>query len=410
MPRTGRSKVLATLAGAALAAVGVLAPACAAIFGFDELADRPDAAAQPPPVTPDASGAELEDASREASAPPAPTLCTNAGLPGPPPPQRDAGADRSYLFALSELRFSPREEEVLGLDIDCIDTQSAATSSCALPVDDQQAIFEAAIRDRRPGVDNAAGVLLAGIESSAPMFFKHSEIAARVREGYAGMLFQLELVSSLQSEYAVMMLAYPAQGKYVAGQGCVPKLDTAYQPGADAGAADEWCLDERFQNAPMRGFGYIREGRLLIGFERLYVPVVDSVGQPALSYMELSHAFLAARIDTTASPPALRDGMLGGRWSVDDMGRMFAAASTKPDSGACRIGGDQRGPLEQFACNMRDVLASGFTDPTTPCDSLSVGLGFEAYGVESRGPFVSVREFKEDCEATDAAPLACPVP
>lgn len=376
--------------------------ACASIFGFDELTDRVDDAGAVADV-----GSPRTDGGPDDAGIIIPRTCE--GAYAPPETRKPAGGDR-YDFALSDMALTGQER---GFDLDCVDTDTLESSSCRL----EDAATLAQVGDLA-GLDNAANKFMGQAMSFLGGGGGDQSVVTRIQRGWSSVLFSMSSVVSLDDDDDVLVYAFPASrlapacerfdGGTDADGGAVPRAPAF---------ADEWCLDERFRHPQLgstlpASHAYIRAGHLVARFDRLVIPLADTEGR--LAYIDLSDALLMARITPTASGYALTEGNLGGRWTTKAFVDVFREAE-KNDS--CKNNSQFENSFVRYFCPHRDIRAAD--PPGTGCDAVSIGFGFEAYGVKTvmsddvvwHRPFLVTEKCADagsDAAAEDAGTGDCP--
>lgn len=347
-----------------------------------------------------------------------------------PPYGVGRGNPKVYHLALSSLRFVPREDEFLGLDLDCTNTVSRATSSCVAQSEVSDLLFDGLIVDTADGVDNVSTPLFFGAAGQAPGVFNFGLMSQRVREGLVGMTFTLGDVGDLVNDSSIVVLAYPVRSVLPHGQGsCLPRdagtepddpldagdrADAAPEPldaAADAGLRtlardDVWCRDARFVQGPdgVLGSGleadnaWIRDGRLVAHFSKLSIPIRDEKTPAYLIYVHLNDVYMSATIEVDAEGlPTLVDGVLTGRVQLPSLLREIALATSRSSAGE-ECSADQAVMTNVITrlCVARDLSEAGFA-PGQPCTAISMALGFETYAVDSPGTIALTRTYEDKC-------------
>lgn len=370
----------------------VLSAACASILGFERLSE--DEATTP---TTEAGTLDAAEAGTDA----APVTCPEIGVPPAPPPTGNSDAGHEILSAVSLLDFGIDVNQSLpggyNLDRTCtnVPTQRTCTST------QTQGSFDKYERDGDGGLDNAGVRLFADIAAISSEI-NPTQINARLREGQYGAILRVKEWNGLPTDESVFFEFYPALRVVAPDGGSVPSFTPT----------DRWKLDDRFEIAPgihgsqLRATAYVTDNRVVAYFDELIVPLVIP-GDPKLFDAKLREVWVTATIatDTAGGPPRLTDGIISGRWRTVDF---FEAVRTiyLVDTGSlsdvvvCDVNRILLyDVIQSTVCQSRDIRAASKDDgQNLPCDSFSIGVRFDTYGVTDEGDFVP---------SNDAGPPRC---
>jgi len=378
--------------GAGLLLCSALSAACAVILGFDPLVEGTE---QPPDAQVDVPDAGGSDAAVPAS------RC----LPLGPSPLTSSGERTSRFFALDSLRFRAADGGIApGLNLDCIDTKEPERrSGCVLGAVPTEAL------DFGAGIDNTASRVLDLVEATS---FDFGDFDRRVRSGDVGIVFQI-LGDFAQGGGGMTVYATPARGLSTATAGCGGRQADAEVPITGDAARelryeDRWCTDKRFksgvtdESVQQTKEGWIEGDRFVAHFETLDIPLLgrgpdrDGEGDDPVTYMTLHNVWITARIEAgeDAGQSRLRDGTIAGRWTPNDILRLYTGAI---DRELCGLVGPNLQYLGNRLCGIQDIVVEPGTTESSPCDSLSIGIGFDAYQVANDGEYANIPVAIDQC-------------
>jgi hypothetical protein len=300
--------------------------------------------------------------------------CEHAGPPDKPSVV-DAGGDIDIVLALSHISFGIGPDAgtgYAGYDVDKTCTCQGEDDSCLRP-----AWASAPDCDQPGGRDNAAGELMKELASSVDTFGE-ARFNADVQAGIWTTLSRIRNYNGLADDDQVEISWYVASDFWSThmdpdgGKGR-PKWD----------GTDEWPIS----TVSLKGTG-LADGGVSYDLDHpistdknAYVSGGVAVGMlpkgmlPIDPNMKLvfSDLYLTGRLVNTPQGWALEDGVLAGVWTLEDifsqLGHMVILGLP-----AC-IGSPPYAVLKGLICKRADIYRSRGT-PTTPCDSLSVGLSF----------------------------------
>ena len=347
-------------------AVAACLSACASLFGFEELTFSPDASTPPDaPTSPEPDGSTV------------PTTCETSKRP-PSRPDSGPGEDSLELtFAIDRFDVGIRPDggglaAPNGFDLDETCTDEPSQSSCVTRASPGQ--FADYVKDKAGGVDNAAFVLLQLLGDSlgkdAP--FTPDQINGGLRRGRFGFLLDVKGYNGEANDQNVRVSFRPSLGTTDAG---APRFD----------GNDEWALDTEFANTEdflggkfIDVTAYVRDSVLYTAFPELVLPIQRSANGNVLRIV-LRDVLVSARIDKVGSKLALSQGVVAGKWPVEDAFagiRKVAYGSDEVSTLCSQPEYDTQ--FRQRACGALDIRQGLGRDAAAPCDALSVGFGFAA--------------------------------
>lgn len=351
----------------------------------------------------DAGGTETAAAGEAGSAP---NACDTVLVP-PPPDGGSAGGTDKFVVALST--FLPIFDGdgggvPVGLNLDRACTDSTATASCVL----EGGRFTS---DLPAGVDLGAKSifdLLTRLEESATTggakFITAKTINDRLANGNFGLVAEVSSYNGEANDGEVALALYPAV------------IRTRPPPGTvSTSPNDSWTLD-RSGLITVNGVvgpkfiatrAYISEMVLVAEFDAF---AMDLAIQDRVPFaLKLSDVHVRAQVAKDAlQSRKLVQGVLAGRWSVDDFLASIGSTTVSTDQGE----GQQvcLSPyLQSFlgtVCAGRDLASTPALDgKSSPCTSMGMSLSFETYSIKSRGAAGDPRDAAPPC--LDASAFSC---
>jgi len=316
---------------------------------------------------------------------------------GPPPrPAVSGGGGPDLTLALQNLHFavdygSPGvAPSVAGLDLDhgCSKEDGTPTTCVSSPLASPH-------KDDGKGVDNGLGWLLAD---------NHAQIGGLLSpntDARVTLILTLKGYSGQMDDDQVEVDAYVTAG--------VEPVDGAGTPSEPQwNASDRWTLS--CETIPVCGTATIITeasdthayvaGGVLVSQELSRLPVVTT------SQLQQGGGFVAVRVnlnDPVIVAPLVREGtgfgirggLLGGRWSTDEMMAAVAAVCIPPEAS---VG---------FVCTNADVASLEKLDGTGhACDALSVGMRFDAHPATLADGAIAPIVYDTPCDAGAAG--SCP--
>jgi hypothetical protein len=287
-----------------------------------------------------------------------------------PPDQPDGGSggDLEFIVAVREINFgdvtgNPKE---IGFDLDSRCTCDGEGSACL-----RESWASAEACDGPGGRDNAAGVLLSEM---APLFsgFGSARWSQGAVEGSWSVLLRVRNYNGLADDRDVRL------DWYVPGPYWADKSDKSDVPSWDG--TDTWPIQS---NSLVEQGGKFDIDRPKVYDEHAYVTggvLVGSLSASAFQVskdytIDLSGAFITAKVVEGAQGWTLQDGVLAGRWKLSGM--LAQASRIEIFSVPVCMDHPAYGGVKEKICALADIH-SGLGGPTTPCDSISAGLEFQA--------------------------------
>jgi hypothetical protein len=374
--KRARWALLLVLAGSAGAGCEILA----GLTGDRTLA--PDGGAAPP------DGAGPANDAGDAG------MCQHATVPEVPDiPDVDGGGP--IVLALHSIELSENDtpqQTPIGLDLDLVCTCEGDGPSCQ---------SGSTACDGPEGRDNAAATLFhllnTGVETFSSTYF-----SAQAGAGQWSVLFQISHYSKTANDPQLEVDVYPTRGFTGTGQTPLWQGTDLWPISSDAvgdasapPATDPLYVDAR---------AYVADGVLVFSLPDVPIVLGSAAGELTI---RLTAAVFMANLVKTNGQWSMKAGTIAGRWKQSDL---FLAASTFKDSMGMPICTTDPAYLllKGELCNGSDIL-SEIGSPGSPCDALSVGLGFTADQAEL-GPVVAPIPPATPCPTGNPANDSCNMP
>ena len=296
------------------------------------------------------------------------SVCQHARPPEPPTVSAGGGGIE-FTVAVYDVDFgdiagNPKE---IGYDLDSRCTCLGEGSSCL-----REAWATADACDGPDGRDNATGIMMTKL---AALFgsFSSTEWSANAKKGIWSMLLRVRDYNGEANDDRVRL------EWFVPSQFSADKADNDVEPVWDG--SDAWPIRSESLEAVDGGeysfekpkyfdtHAYVTEGILVGSFPESVFQIDDDYA------LDFTGSFITARIESTAQGWMLTEGLLASRWALSSIlaqiGRLHLM--NKP---VCtdHIAYPE---LKREFCSYADIY-SGVGTPTTPCDSVSLGMRFEA--------------------------------
>jgi hypothetical protein len=309
--------------------------------------------------------------------------CGHVQVPAPPA-SSDQGSDMELLVAMRELDLGESrlsDGPLVGFDLDALCTCAGEGASCNRP-----SWADAVVCDGPEGRDNAAAQLFQAASVFAPQLAS-SSFTAQIGSGRFSLLFRVRNYNGQPNDeqVTVAFFASPGRDKNTCmpqgqpnwdGSDSWPIASTSLEPptgqggagGGGCGAPGYDFETPRFVDAE----AYVSDGVLVAAPDELlfYFTTGNSIAEVHLTAPQLS-----ARIAQGGSGFTLEEGVIAGRWPVEELRLSFVALA----NGGQRLCTDDAfyGNIRTAVCDHADI-ASELSGPTTPCDAVSFGIGFRA--------------------------------
>jgi hypothetical protein len=315
--------------------------------------------------------------------------CTHT-IPKAQPVTPDAGPDDvDFVAAVRSIDFGEGAKDLdalgpqVGFDLDGRCTCDGEGSSCKLP----SGTSEKDHCDGPGGIDNTAAKLF---KAAAPFTDNASSAdqSKRANEGAWSLLIRIKDYNGKANDAQITASLHPSPG--FDHQSCVPRGEPPKWDGSDAWPIDAASL-QKGTGPGADGGGGCPGGVKGYTFDKpRYVDtqafVNDNVfvanlpdaelifsGATGPTAIHLTAGFITGTIEKGASGYRITNGVLTGRWKLNDM---FVSLSSLVSNGVglctdSTIYQLLKGPV----CNAPDIL-SALRGPTSPCDAVSFAVGF----------------------------------
>lgn len=364
--------------------------ACAAIFGLDDLSDanyRTDAGVPVVDGTAPVDGTTPSDAGADATDP----RCARLSLPDKPTVSGSAATPGDVYAALKRLRLGTTEgDPVIGFNLDKRCTDERTQTSCITKGRDG---VELVPRDKDgsagPGIDNA-GTSLLSLLAGFGGAFSQSGIDDLVANGELGIVFRVINWNQEPNDSDVTLEIFPAFRATGLDDGGVRV------PKPQFGRGDIWTLDDRYQAVETHstlkstpGAAYVSNGVLVAHFDKLVIPLKAPDDERPLDLI-VKEGIFSGPIVKEASGYKVT-GTFAGRMRTVDFLDQVRLVHVQDSLGILNAGvcdppnGEQHayGLLKSTICSARDIMSASILDnQNQSCDSLSVGLLIETYGID----------------------------
>lgn len=325
--------------------------------------------------------------------------CTHVFPPGPPS-QSEEGGSTELVFVASSLDFGDREDPDLGpdykrigydLDQRCT-CDGADSNSCLMPKQAPPSV----LCDGDGGIDNASGAFIHELRTS---YFKSAGTenwSKGIQNGDWSLIIRVRNYNGLPNDDQVAVdWLVPARFDALTdddskptfdGTDVWPVKDLSFLPGDDETGVD---INKPKASDPK---AYVTNGMLVASLPTSALQVSDELT------LTIQGAFLTAQIafpEDNGGQYALKDGVVAARWRVQDLlSQLSRFKDPFSNSPVCKDNVIY-GAFKDKICAFADIY-SGISTPTTPCDSLSVGLAFTAVPV-TIGPVVPEGAVESPC-------------
>lgn len=360
--------------------------------------------------------------------------CEHALYPSPPSVSDPGPDDVAFVAAVRRLDFGETDlanGPTVGYDLDGFCTCQGQGDSCREPD-----FADADHCDGPIGRDNAMAQLFA--QTAAFSNDLSSEFhSQRAETGQWTFLVRVDEYNGLPNDLAVRVALYVSPGFDV--DPCTPSITPAWDgtdvwpvghaslepPGAGgaggaaggggaggmagAGGAGGNCVtsDDSYDVDRPRYVdpgAYVVGGTLVASLPEIGISLESGSTTPEI---RMTAGFLTGRVTRDGGTGRWRidDGLLVGRWQVVEV--MKAVVAMLSDGEVVCTDHLLYEPIEEAVCNHLDI-ASQLGGPTTPCDAISVAIGFEAEQALLGSVYVTSGVPGGCPPATDPANDSCP--
>ena len=288
--------------------------------------------------------------------------CGPPDLPPIPSSDPDPTTKKTFTAALSKIYLGDSDGgPYYGFNLDKTCTCQGQLESCFGG--------DAAHCDDDGGIDNYARHAFEAINSLVPDggVITEARFNLALASGLSGALIQVSNYNGLADDTAVTVTIYGSQG-YEGFPDAAPKLD----------GTDRWIIDPGSV-----GGQYFTDNAYMTNFTlvatALNFPIIvgSAITQPVT--IKLDEGIIRAHIDVVGTQMTITNGVLGGRW---DPAKFLPSLAPVPDP---IFGGYLCGDadltyqiLKKDICASTDINKSSSGDQSGACNSVSMGLGFEA--------------------------------
>jgi hypothetical protein len=295
--------------------------------------------------------------------------CQHA-FPPDKPAVTNAGGDLDLIFAIKQMTFGNNADagsRLVGWDIDKTCTCQGENDSCLEP-----AWAQIEHCDGPDGRDNGFSSLISEIGLLIHDFSEDSW-NADLHAGAWGLMLRIRDYNGLPDDDQVELDWYMPSSFYSIiekqdGGKPAPKFD-----GTDVWPIRSFCINNNDVNQPRYADAkaYV-SGGMLVGM--LPQGVLDSDGWIS---MVLTDAYLTAEVVKVGSVWELHEGSIAAVWTLDDIFAQLGYVSVYGVAMCADPSNTIYQAMKAMICKHTDIYRSRGT-PTTACDSLSLGIGFDA--------------------------------
>jgi hypothetical protein len=306
-------------------------------------------------------------------------MCRPKTYPLPPvdPPM---GGALDMTFAVRLVRLGDVPGTAVGFDLDDRCTCDEDPPSCIHP----DSAKDPQICDLPGGVDANLAKLIESLAAISPDF-SSAKLSDEAEQGLWSFLIRVSNYNGELNDGEVRVAIYSTPGNVSA-----PKWD-----GTDVWSVSQPSLIDGGTTVEQPRFvdprAYVTNGQLVASLPDSDLAI--ATGASTL-HIRLVAAVVVADIVTEGGSTSLRQGVVAGRWRDR---QMFEALGEFRKGNGTPLCTDETfyQYFKALICTLRDVT-SAIPTPTTPCDSMSAGIGFEAYPVVL-GPVKGPDPMSPDC-------------
>lgn len=304
--------------------------------------------------------------------------CKATGWPARPDKDDPGGADVEFYNALTTLDFNASPDAgatTIGFNLDGVCTCPQAESCHPADAAPQHC-------DGKDGLDNSGAALIRQF-SSANGFFDQNYINQQIAAGIFGAVIRVRGYNGKANDTKVEVAVFVSNGTdgIQIGKPIAPKRD----------GSDKWTLDPTSLKggalpdggAPVALYvdsnAYVSNG-FLVGTLNFPLSIGAGNGE-GLVTIELSGSVLAAKLEPSGSSFKAK-GTIAGRWPTRKLLTTLQVLHDPLDSTKTQF---LCGPnvtyqvLKTRVCDFADITGNLLEDgKNAPCDSLSIGFGFES--------------------------------
>ncbi len=286
--------------------------------------------------------------------------CARAAVPDAPPLTTSSSTDSvTLLAALSSVAFGDTDAGPFygfNLDKEC---------TCPGPDSCQRGGVQAKACDDPGGIDNYARRIFETVNLFTPLITEQ-KLNDALTSGLSGVLIQVSSYNGKADDGEVTVTVFASLG--FENYPTPPKFD----------GTDHWKIEQDTAAGQFSTTNAYVANYQLVASLSFPIIIGSAVTQPVR--IQLDAGLITAKLDMTdASYGKMTNGILGGRW---DPAKFLPSLQSVPDpindgGHLCGDSGTYQ-ELKAIICSNTDVNASPANDGTGLCNSVSMGLGFEA--------------------------------
>ncbi len=288
--------------------------------------------------------------------------CSSLDVPGYPGVD-DAGGDVTVVVAVRAIDLNDDDGPTAGLNLDGVCTCPGASSCIPHPDTDEDNLC-----DSERGIDAQSQTLFGQLSLLTNGAFASQQLSQDADAGEWTLLLRIEGWTGEPTDSKVRFSLFTSQAF---GGGVTPQWN-----GTDAWQVDRESVGSAGTVDDPRFFddnAYIADGVLVASLPASGIVVVSEDARLKLAFVA---GFLKARLVEAPTGWALREGVLSARLPTS---AIFDSLDDFRDGNGDPLCTDNAifGIARDTVCESADIF-SGTGTPTSPCDSISLGVGFDA--------------------------------
>jgi len=303
-----------------------------------------------------------------------PTACQSATHP-PPPASATEGGDLDFTVALRSIDLGEMTDSVAGLDLDrtCTCHFNEGASCIYPPYADKDHC------DDQEGRDNSMAQVFEVVSGFAGAeVFGSTHFSARAEKGRWSLLVRIYGYNGEPDDAQVTVAIYPTTWN----DATVPEPTwdgNDVWPASSESLEDGATLEKPKFTDPK---GYVTNNILVASLPEVFINLSGSGGNLGI---KLTAGTVMGRLEKVGERYKIAEGLVAARWTTAEIFKV-AGAIKIGGMPLCNDGGSTYAAFKELICGHIDI-ASTLGAPSTPCDSLSFGMRFEAEPVLLGSPF-----------------------
>lgn len=322
-----------------------------------------------------------------------PPVCMRTTYPQPPG-GGDAASMPAVVMALHQIDMGDSALEPPGFDLDY-------TCTCFEGAGDTCSTGSPTPRcDGEGGVDNAASKLFKLVtDNLGDSYFGSEFYSTRAHLGFWTLLIQLSEYNGLPDDPAVDVAIFVSPGM---DPGVAPKWDgtDAWPVSSDSLGPSGLTTDPLYVS---KG-AYVADGVLVASLSTLALRLSGGV---ETIRVRLAGGVLSGKL-TFDNGVHLTSGTIAGRWSETEVFASLASFRGQNGMLICNDAGIIYNGVKARVCSSLDILSDSIQAASSPCDALSLGVGFAADPALLGPPIAAAGETPGCAPDQDPTKDSCP--